>query len=163
MNNSPRLPIMSAIGAIIAGLVTTALWYGRDGDENWVPGLDGALQYVFALNELEIALAALALTLGVFAVIGLISFVAEGRELRPGRIPPRLTNPLTVAISLRALALIVDTVVLAVALGQEWSTAWLGGLAGIGSILIAFLLALYKEAFVGEEARFDDRNDGIPW
>jgi uncharacterized membrane protein len=163
MDNSPRLPILSAIGAIIAGLVTMVLWWGRDADQNWVPGLDGALQYVYALNELEIALTALAVTLAIFAVIGLISYVVEGRELRPGRILPRLSGQLTIAISILALALIVDVIVLAVALVQEWSTAWLCTLAGIGSILIAFLLVLYKEAFVGEEARFDDRKDGIPW
>lgn len=163
MDNSPRLPILSAIGAIISGLITMVLWYGRDGDKNWVPGLDGALQYVFALNELEIALTALAVTLGIYAVIGLISFVVEGRQLRPGRILPRLTDQLTVAIAVFALALIVVAVVLAVALVQEWSTTWLGALAGTASILIAFLLVFYKEAFVGEEARFDDRDDGIPW
>ena len=40
---------------------------------------------------------------------------------------------------------------------------WLGIAAGAGCMSLAVLLIFYKEAFLGDEARFDDREDGIPW
>ena len=38
-----------------------------------------------------------------------------------------------------------------------------GVAAGAGCVFLATLLVCYKEAFLGDEARFDDREDGVPW
>ena len=34
---------------------------------------------------------------------------------------------------------------------------------GTDAFLLAAMLVAYKEAFLGEEARFDRRDDGVPW
>jgi len=48
-----------------------------------------------------------------------------------------------------------------IALG--WGVKAIGSLAGLGALLLGFMLIPYKEGFVGGEAHFDDRNDGVPW
>lgn len=116
-----------------------------------------------ALNELEIAFIAIALTLIIFAVMGLISVLLEGTELHPGRVRPRLTNPLSVAIVIFSGLLFVIAVFLGTGIARNWSPQLLGLLAGLGSIDLALLLVFYKEGFVGNETRFDDRDDGVPW
>ena len=116
-----------------------------------------------ALNELEIGFVGLALTLIIFAVIGLISVLLEGRELQPGRVRPRLTNPLSVAIVIFSGFLFVIALFLGIGIAQSWSPRLIGVLAGLGSIDLALLLVFYKEGFVGNEATFDERNDGVPW
>ena len=116
-----------------------------------------------ALNELEIGFVGVALTLVIFAVIGLISVLLEGRELTPGRVPPRLTDPLSVAIVIFSALLFVIAVFLGTGIVQGWEPRLIGLLAGLGSLDLALLLVFYKEGFVGNEARFDDRDDGVPW
>lgn len=116
-----------------------------------------------ALNELEIGFVGIALTLVIFAVIGLISVLLEGRELHPGRVQPRLTDPLSVAIVIFSGLLFAIAVFLGIGIAQGWRPQLVGLLAGLGSLDLALLLVFYKEGFVGSEARFDDRDDGVPW
>jgi hypothetical protein len=116
-----------------------------------------------SLSELEIGFIGFALTLLIFAVQGFISVLLEGRELRPGRVRPRLTNPLSVAIVIFSGLLLVIAVFLGIGIAQEWQPYLIGTLAGLGSIDLALLLVFYKEGFVGNYARFDDREDGTPW
>lgn len=116
-----------------------------------------------ALNEIEIGFVGLAITLVIFAVIGLISVLLEGRELEPGRVQPRLTDPLSVAIVIFSGFLFVIAVFLGIGIAQDWSASLIGVFAGLGSIDLALLLVFYKEGFVGNEATFDERDDGVPW
>lgn len=116
-----------------------------------------------AFSELEIGFMGVALTLLVFAVIGFTSVLLEGYRLRPGRVPPRLTNPLSVAIVVLALLLLGLSVALGIGIAQNWRPTSLGLLAGAGSIDLAVLLACYKEGFIGNEGTFDERDDGVPW
>ena len=116
-----------------------------------------------ALTELEIGLVAWSLALAIFGVQGLLSVVLEGRELRPGRIQPRLTGPLSVAIAVFALALLAISVLLGVAILGGWPATGVGTMAGAGCLILGLLLVLYKEAFVGDEVALDERDDGIPW
>lgn len=153
LDNSPKLPYVSTVVAILAGIVAAISYFQRGGDD----------EVVFSLNELEIGLIALALALLIFSVEGLISVVSEGRMLSPGRVPPRLTNLLSLGIVLGSLVLFGVAVFLAWSLVQDWDVWVIGWLAGAGCLLLALLLVFYKEAFVGDEAHFDDRNDGVPW
>jgi hypothetical protein len=115
------------------------------------------------LSEIEIGFVGVALTLVIFAVIGLNSVLLEGYRLDPGRVLPRLTNPLSVAIVIFSLLLLGVSVALGIGITQGWGPAALGLLAGAGSIDLAILLACYKEGFIGNEGSFDERNDGVPW
>lgn len=153
MDNSPKLPYVSIVVAVFAGIIVAISYFQRGGNDD----------VVFSLNELEIGLVALAVTLLIFSVEGLISVVSEGRMLHPGRVPPRLTNLLSLGIVIASLVLFADAVVLAFGLVQNWDVWVIGWLAGGGCLLLALLLVFYKEAFVGDEARFDQRNDGVPW
>ncbi|HEV2109072.1 MAG TPA: hypothetical protein VGR16_12485 [Thermomicrobiales bacterium] len=153
MDNSPKLPYVSIVIALAAAAAAAISYFRRGGGE----------EAVFAFNELEIGLVALAVTLLIFAVEGLISVISEGRVLVPGRAPPRLTNPLSLAIVIASLVLFADAVLVGVGLVSDWDVWIMGWLAGVGCFLLATLLVFYKEAFVGDEARFDERDDGIPW
>jgi hypothetical protein len=148
MNNSPVLPIVSLI---LAGLLATAVAV--------TIGPGGAVP----LSELQLGAVGGALTLGVFGVQGLLSVGLEGRQLRPGISPPHLTNPLSAAIVLVSLLLFADALLLGYGIVIGWRTVALGVAAGAGCLFLATLLVFYKEAFLGDEARFDDREDGVPW
>ncbi|CAN5626215.1 hypothetical protein BH24CHL4_BH24CHL4_17950 [soil metagenome] len=115
------------------------------------------------LSELELGLVAAIVSLSVYGVQGLLSVALEGEELRPGRHGGRVTNPISVAIVLVSIVLFAIAVSLAWGIAGDWSARRLGILAGAGALILALILVLYKEAFVGDEARFDDRQDGIPW
>jgi len=115
------------------------------------------------LSELEIGLIGFALTLLIFAVQGFISVLLEGRELHLGRVRPRLTNPLSVAIVIFSMLLLVIAGFLGYGIAVSWEPYLIGTLAGLGSIDMALLLVFYKEGFVGSEAHFDERDDGVPW
>lgn len=116
-----------------------------------------------ALSELEIAFIAFGLTLLVFAVQGFVSVALEGRELHVGRIAPHLTGRISLVLMLGSALLLVLSIVLGTGIALNWSVKLIGSLAGLGAIILAFMLAPYKEGFVGSEAHFDDRNDGVPW
>ncbi len=94
------------------------------------------------LSELQLGAVGGALTLGVFGIQGLISVLLEGRELR---------------------LLFGDALLLGYGIVTGWGTSALGVAAGAGCVFLATLLVCYKEAFLGDEARFDDREDGVPW
>jgi hypothetical protein len=148
VTNSPRLPIVSLI---LAGVLAIAAATTLD------PGQP------LPLSELQLGAVGGALTLGVFGIQGLISVLLEGRELRPGMAPPQLTNPLSAAVVFVSILLFGDALLLGYGIVTGWGTAALGVTAGAGCIFLATLLVCYKEAFLGDEARFDDREDGVPW
>jgi ABC-type transport system involved in cytochrome c biogenesis permease subunit len=148
MRNSASLPV-AGLALAVALTVVTALTATR-GER--IP-----------LTELELGGVAAALALAVFGVQGLISVALEGRELRPGRVAPRLTGPLSAAIVLCSLVLFGVALALAFGIAEEWEIEVIGPLAGAGCVVLALLLVFYKEAFVGDEAAFDDRQDGVPW
>jgi len=148
MQNSPKLPILSlCLAAAITALLVLTTSKGER-----IP-----------LTEIELGLVAAVVTLAVFGVQGLISIAVEGVELVPGRRGPVLTGPLSVSIVLFSLALFCIAVALARGIADGWGERTIGILAGIGSLILALLLMFYKEAFLGDEARFDDRDDGVPW
>lgn len=148
MTNSPLLPLVSLLLGVALAIVVAI----SAGPRGFVP-----------LSELELGGVAGALTLVVFGVQGLISVVVEGTELRPGTTPPHLTNPLSTAIVVVSLLLMVDALLLAIGIVTGWGTLQLGIATGLGCLFVAVLLLFYKEAFLGDEARFDDREDGVPW
>lgn len=151
MENSPKLPIIALIVAALASVAAVVSYASRTRGE------------VFVLNEVEIGLVAAAFTIAIYGVQGLISVLLEGRRLRPGLVAPRLTDPLSVGIVLFSLLLFGVALALGYGLIDDWGAEWIGLLAGIGSLDLAVLLIFYKEAFVGDEACFDEREDGIPW
>jgi hypothetical protein len=115
------------------------------------------------LTEVELGLVAAVVSLGVYGAQGLLSVALEGEELRPGRHGGRLTDPISVAIVVFSIALFAIAVSLAWGIAGDWNYRRLGILAGAGSLILALLLVFYKEAFVGDEASFDNREDGVPW
>jgi hypothetical protein len=148
VTNSPRLPVVSLILASVLALVAAA---------TIDPGRP------LPLSELQLGAVGGALTLAVFGIQGLISVLLEGRELRPGMTPPHLTNPLSAAIVIVSILLFGDALLLGYGIVNGWGAAALGIAAGAGCVFLATLLVCYKEAFLGDEARFDDREDGVPW
>ena len=148
MTNSPRLPF---VALILAGLLAIAAAVTTD------PGAP------LPLSELQLGAVGGALTLAVFGIQGLISVLLEGHQLRPGMTPPHLTNPLSAAIVIVSILLFGDALLLGYGIVIGWGTAALGIAAGAGCVFLATLLVCYKEAFQGDEARFDDREDGVPW
>jgi hypothetical protein len=148
VTNSPRLPIVSLVLAAILAIAA---------------GLTMNPAEPLPLSELPLGAIGGAATLAVFGIQGLISVLLEGRELRPGMTPPHLTNPLSAAIVIVSLLLFGDAVLLGYGIIIGWGTAALGVAAGAGCVFLAALLVCYKEAFLGDEARFDDREDGVPW
>ena len=148
MRNSPLLPLGSLVLAVV--LVIAAVAAGDSAD-------------LLPLSELQLGAIGAALTLAIFGIQGLLSITLEGQELHPEQSPPRLTQMLSVGIVLTALLLLLDAVILGYGIVSGGDTTFLGITAGIGCLLLAVLLLFYKEAFLGDEARFDDREDGIPW
>jgi hypothetical protein len=148
VTNSPRLPIVSLVLAAILAIAAGLMMNPAE---------------PLPLSELQLGAIGGAVTLAVFGIQGLISVLLEGRELRPGMTPPQLTNPLSAAIVIVSLLLVGDAVLLGYGIVIGWGTAALGVAAGVGCVFLAALLVCYKEAFLGDEARFDDREDGVPW
>jgi hypothetical protein len=148
MRNSWILPAVAVVAAVILAifLLATTPEGGRT-----------------PLSELELGIVAAVIALIVFGVQGLLSIALEGEELRPGRHGGRLTDPASIAIVVFSLALAAIAVALAWGIADDWSPRRLGILAGGGALILALLLVLYKEAFVGDEVCFDDREDGVPW
>jgi hypothetical protein len=116
-----------------------------------------------SLSELQIGLAAWAFSLAIFGLQGLLSVAIEGRELRPGRMPPRLTDALSAAIVIASLLLLVAAGLLGIGIRLSLSIQTIGLAAGLGCVILALLLVFYKEAFLGDEAALDRRDDGLPW
>ncbi len=148
MTNSPRLPLVSLLAAVGLALAVAIT-------------LDPANP--MPLSELQLGALGGGLAFAVFGLQGMLSIWSEGRELRPGIVPPTLTHPLSAAIVVLSLLLFAVSLLLGYGIVVGWGTSRLGGAAGVGCLLLAALLLLYKEAFLGDEARFDDREDGVPW
>lgn len=145
MRNSPRLPTVAlVVSLLLAGTV-------------WMTHGKGPL------TELELGGAAWAIGLAIFGLQGLLSVLVEGEELHPGRARPRLTDVLSVGIVVFSVALFAVATALAYGLTANWGRGEIGALAGAGCLALAFLLVFYKEGFVGDEAGFDEREDGVPW
>jgi len=115
------------------------------------------------LTELQLGEIGMSVTLTVFGIQDLISVLIEGQELRPGRTPERLTGPLSISIVVTSLALLSIAVALAYGVAAGWRLEAIGSLASVGCIALSLLLVFYKEAFIGDEANFDNRQDGVPW
>jgi hypothetical protein len=145
MKNSPRLP---SICLVVSLLLTATVWITHG---------DGPL------TELELGGIAWAIGLAIFGLQGLLSVAVEGEELHPGRVPPRLTGPLGWGIVIFSLALVATATALAYGLTADWSAEAIGVVAGFGCLAVALILVFYKEGFVGDEAGFDEREDGVPW
>ncbi|HET8522777.1 MAG TPA: hypothetical protein VFL82_06060 [Thermomicrobiales bacterium] len=147
MRNGPVLPVI-AIATAIGLAIIVLLTHGIGGSP---------------LTSLELGGVAWAVGLFVFGVQGLISLASEGEELHPGRSRPRLTDLLSGAIVLFSLGLFALAILLAVGISRDWQTRTIGIFAGIGCLVLATLLMFYKEAFVGDDAQVEPRDDGIPW
>ncbi len=147
MRNTSGLPIASLIAAVVLTIIVL-ITHGINTDP---------------LSELEIGAVAGTLGLLIYALQGLISVVVDGVELTPGKKPPHLTDLLSDGIVVICTLLIMDGLTLAYGIASDWGAIALGALAGTGSILLSLLLVAYKEAFLGEETRFDRRDDGVPW
>lgn len=147
MRNSPTLPTIALVIACFVGLYVAIDTGNASGP----------------LTTLQLGGAGVALALAIFGVQGLISVLIEGQELRPGRTPARLTDPLSAGIVVLSIALFAVAVALGYGIADGWRIEIIGSLAGAGCIDLALLLVFYKEAFVGDEAGFDNRDDGVPW
>ena len=150
MRNTPTLPIVALVLAAVLAVVTLIAYYSSERE-------------VDAMTEGQIGVAAWAFVLAIYGIQGLVSVLLEGRELHPGRVRPRLTNPLSLAIVLFAVLLLGVAVLLGYGIVEDWEPMAIGALAGVGCLDLALLLIFYKEAFVGDEAHFDRRDDGVPW
>jgi NO-binding membrane sensor protein with MHYT domain len=148
VTNSLRLPLLS----LVAALALFAIAAATTSPEHAAP-----------LNELGLGAVGVGLALAVFGIQGIISVALEGRQLRPGIAPPHLTNPLSAGVVIVSLLLFVDAVFLGYGIVSGQDTTWLGIAAAFGCLCLAVVLIFYKEAFLGDEACFDDREDGIPW
>lgn len=151
MVNSPRLPMVALLLAAGLGLLAAASFLRREVGE------------VAFLTEAEIGMVAIGFTAAIFGIQGLISVLLEGRTLTPGIVRPRLTDPLSVAIVIGSILLLGIAIALAYGIISDWGPIVLGALAGAGALILSGLLVFYKEAFVGDEACFDRRDDGVPW
>ncbi len=147
MRNSPVLPSISLVAALFIGV--------------YIASQAGSVDD--AMTELQLGATAIALSLAIYGLQGLLSVLVEGTELHPGKVPARLTGPLSIGIVVLSLILGGIAVALTYGIADHWQTRWIGMLAGAGCIVLALLLVFYKEAFLGDEAGFDDRDDGIPW
>jgi hypothetical protein len=115
-----------------------------------------------ALSELQIGLVAWAFTLGVFALQGAVSVALEGRTLRPGVRPARLTLPRSAAMVALSGVLLALAGLVGLAITSGQSTPIVGATAGAGCLVLALLLLLSKEAFIGHEAHLEQRHESRP-
>lgn len=146
MRNSPWLPVIALVVALVVGIYIATVAAGDA-----------------PLNELQLGATAGALALAIYGIQGLVSVLIEGQELHPGRVPPRLTDWLSGGILVLTLILFCIALTLAYGIADDWRVEVIGSLAGAGCIVLALLLVFYKEAYLGDEADLDPRDDGIPW
>jgi hypothetical protein len=150
MQNAPALPIGAILGSMLLAVAAVVSVVSHAGGQA-------------ALSESQIGLVAWALTLAIFGLQGVVSILLEGRELRPGRFAPRLTSPLSLVIGILSGLLFAVAAFLGFAIASGLSTAVVGSAAGAGCLVLALLMLLFKEAFVGHESHIDLRDDGVPW
>lgn len=147
MRNSWGLPIVGLIASAVLAIIVMGS-HGFNSDH---------------LSEIELGAVAGSLCLFIFGIQGVASVLIDGQELRPGKRDPHLTGPLTIGIVIVSMMLLAVTVALGYALTSNYGVGTIGLLAGAGCFLVAALLVGYKEALIGEEGRFDRRDDGVPW
>lgn len=164
MDNGPRGPIVGGISAVVLGLLAAFFWYYRGGNNYYVPDYTST-RYIFVIdvNAFEITLIGLALTLGVYSAIGMFSYFLDGPRVHIGRAAPRLGDGVTFALGAFAVLTAACAVTFALSVVYEWGREITGVSVGLGFIAAAFVLAFFKQGFLGEEGRFDEREDGIPW
>ena len=150
MQNSPGIPLAALVVAIALASITML---------SVIAGVGGGI----ALSELQLGATTWALALGIYGLQGIVSIVVEGRQVLPGTIKPRLSNPLSAAIAALSLVLFVLAGVTGFAIVSGQSTALIGIAAGAGCLDLGLLLLFYKEAFIGHEAHLEPRQDGVPW
>ena len=164
MDNGPRGPIIGGITAIILGLAAAFFWYYRGGDNYYKPDFTTTrYEFILELNAFEITLVGLALTLGVYSVIGLFSYFLDGPRVHVGRSGPELTDGNAAALGVFAVLTAACAVVFALGVVFDWQREVIGLSIGLGFVFAAFVLGFFKQGFLGEEGRFDEREDGIPW
>ena len=150
MQNSPGLPMVALIlGLVLMTITVVSIAAGIGGDP--------------ALTELQLGATAWALALGIYGAQGIVSIVVEGRKLVPGYVAPRMNNLTTVSIAALSMTLFVFAGLTGWAIASGESTTIIGSSAGAGCLLLALLLLFCKEAFIGHEAHFEPRGDGVPW
>ena len=150
MQNSPGIPLAALVVAIALATITML---------SVIAGVGGGI----ALNELQLGATAWALALGIYGLQGIVSIVVEGRQVLPGTINPRLNNPLSAVIAALSVLLFVLAGLTGFAIVSGQSTALIGTAAGAGCLDLGLLLLFYKEAFIGQEAHLEARQDGVPW
>ncbi|HEV2527690.1 MAG TPA: hypothetical protein VGT61_04450 [Thermomicrobiales bacterium] len=164
MDNGPRGPLIGLASAIALTALTIFLFYYRGGDEHYFVDYTTANWiFILELNAFEIGLVGLALTLATYSAIGLLSFFLDGARVHVGRQSARLTDGVTVALAAFSIATAACAVVFALAVVFDWGREITGISIGLGFIFAALVLACFKIGFLGEEGRFDEREDGIPW
>jgi amino acid transporter len=147
MRNTWGLPIVGLIAAAILAIIVMGS-HGFNSDH---------------LSEMELGAVAGALCFFIYGIQGVVSVLIDGEELKPGKRAPHITGPLTIAIVVVSVLLLIVAVALAYTLTSDYGVGTIGLLAGAGCFLLAGLLVGYKEALIGEEGRFDRRDDGVPW
>lgn len=140
------LPVAGLAGAVALASLALAVYPG-----------------VGPLSELEIGLIAWAVVLSIFGLQGLVSYVLDGPEPRPGTRAPDPSPSLGILISVGCVLLIGMAAVLAAAILRGQAVALIGLSAGAGCLLLVLILGAYKQAFLGDEVRVETRQDGIPW
>lgn len=164
MDNGPRGPILGGLFAIVLGLAAVFFFYYRGGQNHFVTDYTTS-RYIFVLelNAFEITLVGLALTLGVYSAIGLFSYFLDGPQVHIGRSGPQLTDGTAAALGIFSVLTAASAVVFAIGVVQDWGRLVMGLSIGLGFVFAAFVLGFFKQGFVGEEGRFDEREDGVPW
>ena len=150
MYNSPGLPLIALVIALILATITVASVLAGIGADP-------------ALTELQLGATGWALALGIYGVQGMLSIIAEGRALSPGAVAGHMGRRMTLTIAGLSVVLFAVSALTGLAIVSGQSTIVIGSTAGAGCLLLGLLLLLYKEAFVGHEAHLESRQDGIPW
>ena len=121
-----------------------------------------------ALSVGQIGMITFGVLLFVYGAIGSISVWLEGQELRPGLIRKSPgTFPVIAGVILSALLValagfFVRLIYHELAAGIT-ASALEGAIAGTIFLVAAFLLLLYRKAFVDDEALVEDEHMEVPW
>ena len=149
MRNSPGLPILSLIGAFVLGALAI-IPYKTTG--------------AVAPNEIEIGLLGVALWPSVSSGCRDCSPCCwKGKNCIWGGLPRASPRCSAFSIVVFTFGLVAVAVATGYGIFAGWNPQTLGIFFGLGSLVLAAQLIFYKEAFIGDETRFDEREDGLPW